>query len=250
MTDCIYKIDYMGTDPSQDTCKDNAMKITWYGHACFALESCDGIRLYTDPYDPDKAGFKPFAEAADIIIKSSSNDDFHDNDHLVPMRNGAVVVDALEVAVNAGTTTAHGIEIRAIEALEHHDHPKGHPDRNAMYRFDVDGISFGHMGDMGNDFSEAQLEFFEDIDVLLSLAGGFPVISLDVLAQVISRLRPRLVIPMHFRTLCYKPADSLFITEFLKLFDKQDVSFATRSSVTLDKGDLPNSTRALVLAYV
>ena len=29
------------------------MKITWYGHACFALESADG-RVVFDPYAPGK----------------------------------------------------------------------------------------------------------------------------------------------------------------------------------------------------
>ena len=26
------------------------MKLTWYGHACFLLESDGGMRLLTDPY--------------------------------------------------------------------------------------------------------------------------------------------------------------------------------------------------------
>ena len=226
------------------------MKITWYGQACFAIENSEGIRIYTDPYDPEKAGFKQFRDPADIVIKSSSNDDFHDNDHLVPKLAGAKVIDALELALNGTDITTHGIGFSAIEAMEHLDHPSGHPDQNAMYRFAIDAIEVGHMGDMGNDFSEEQLGFFKNVDILLSHAGGFPVITLDELERIIGIVQPKLVIPMHFRTLCYKPQEMLFISEFLKLFDNNDIDFACTSTVTLNKEDLPNSTRALILAYV
>ena len=94
------------------------MKITWYGQACFEIESNLGTIIYTDPYDPETSGFKPFSTKADIVIKSSSNDDFHDNDHLVPKKENAAVIDALEVALNGGTTESHGISFATIEAME------------------------------------------------------------------------------------------------------------------------------------
>ena len=226
------------------------MKITWYGQACFEIVSSEGTVIYTDPYDPDKAGFKPFASQADIVSKSSSNDDFHDNDHLVPKKINATVIDALEVSLQGGSLESHGITFETIEAMEHSQHPSGHPDQNAMYKFSVDGISIGHMGDMGNDFSDDQLDFFMDIDILLSHAGGFPVISLDELSRIVGITKPRLVIPMHFRTLCYKPKNMYFITECLKYFPEDIVDFASSSTVELQKKDLPEKTRMLVLAYV
>ena len=230
------------------------MKITWYGQASFGIESASGLRIVTDPYDPEKAGFKPFPDPADIVIKSSSSDDFHDNDHLVPKKDGAAVIDALVVASEQGTgqgaTESHGIRFATIEAMEHQDHPSGHPDQNAMYRFTVDGISFGHMGDMGEDFSPAQMEFFRDVDVLLSHAGGFPVISLEELQRIIGETRPRLVIPMHFRTLCFKPGTMHFITEFLKLFPEDEVDFAFTCDTELEAESLPEPTRVLVLDYL
>ena len=78
------------------------MKITWYGQASFGIESSDGIKIVTDPYNYETSGFKPFSEPADIVIKSSSNDSFHDNDHLVPKKEGAKVIDALPVALETG----------------------------------------------------------------------------------------------------------------------------------------------------
>ncbi len=226
------------------------MKITWYGQASFGIETESGLRIVTDPYDPEKAGFKPFPDPADIVIKSSSSDDFHDNDHLVPKKEGATVIDALVVASGPETADSHGIRFSTIEAMEHEDHPSGHPDQNAMYRFTVDGIKVGHMGDMGQDFSPAHMAFFRDIDVLLSHAGGFPVISLEELQRIIRETRPRIVIPMHFRTLCFKPRMMHFIPEFLKLFPEEEVDFAFSSETELSADSLPEPTRALVLDYI
>ena len=137
------------------------MKITWYGQASFAIESDGGTRIVTDPYDPEKAGFRSFSDPADIVIKSSSNDDFHDNDHLVPKRDGATVIDALEVALGSKEASSHGITFNAIEAMEHLEHPSRDPDQNAMYRFNVDGIEIGHMGDMGKRFFRRAAVLFQ-----------------------------------------------------------------------------------------
>ncbi len=223
------------------------VSFTWYGQASFGIRREDGLLIVTDPYDPEKAGFRPFPDGADIVIKSSSNDDFHDNDHLVPKKPGATVIDALVVSLDGGKTESHGIEFRAIEALEHVDHPSGHPDQNAMYRFRVEDIEIGHMGDMGNDFSDAQMAFFEGIDVLLGHAGGFPVISLEELQRVVRTVEPRLLIPMHYCTPCYKLQNMYGISEFLKHFPASQVDFAGSCSVEVSSDSLPGETRAIVL---
>lgn len=232
------------------------MKLTWYGQAAFGIEARDGTFVVTDPYDPDKAGYRPFPTPADLVVKSSSDDDYHDNDHLVPKREGARVIDALELAEGEGVTESHGIAVQAIEAGEHEDHPSGDPDRNAMYRLRIDGLEIGHMGDMGNDFSEVQLRFFEGIDVLLAHAGGFPVISLAECRRVIEHVRPRLVVPMHFRTLALRPQTMHWIGAFVDEMGTGNVDFATRHTVEITRETLPERprspdrpARSLVLAY-
>ncbi len=52
------------------------MKITFYAHASFRLEA-DGIAIVTDPFSPEKSGFDPINEPADIVLMSSDTDDFH-----------------------------------------------------------------------------------------------------------------------------------------------------------------------------
>jgi len=225
------------------------MKLTWYGHASFLIESNAGIRIVTDPYNPQVAGFKDFPDAADIVIMSSDNDRFHCNEQLVPKREGAEVINALTVAQKGGSYESHGISFKAIEAMEHLQHHEHNPDQNGMYRFNVDGIEIGHMGDVGNSFSEAQIEFFKDVDVLLALAGGYPTVELSELKRIITQAKPKYVVPMHFRTLAYKPRNTFFIHEFLSYFADEDVDFAFVNHVTLDRAAIPASTRVLVLDH-
>jgi len=225
------------------------MKITWYGQASFGIEH-ENVLIVTDPYDPDKSGFKPFPKNADIIIKSSSSDDFHDNDHLVPKKENYNVIDALVLAQTSKTTTSHGLIFKAIEAMENLDHDSHDPNQNAMYRFNVNDIEIGHMGDMGNNFSEEQMKFFEGIDILLSHAGGFPVISLEELNRIVNTVKPKLVIPMHFRTLCFKPQKMHFINSFIESFGNHRIEFACTSSIEINPSDLPNQTKAIVLDYL
>ena len=224
------------------------MKLRWYGQASFRVTADDGTSVVTDPYTPETAGYPPVADAADIAIISSDNDSFHCRADLIP--GNPTVINALALARNGGEQVERGIPFRAIEAMEALNHKYHDPDQNGMYRFTVDGVSIGHMGDVGNPLSEAQIAFFEGVDVLLALAGGHPTIELDDLMTVIRAARPRLVVPMHFRTLSYKPRNIYWIEEFLRYFDDADVDFACATEVELHRDQLPEPTRVLVVDYV
>ena len=224
------------------------MKLTWYGHATFYVESAGGTVIVTDPYNFETSGYAPLDKEADIVVISSATDDFHNNAHLVA--GNPSVVNALELAQSGEPHAERGITFHATEAMENVSHREGHPDQNGMYRFEVDGISIGHMGDVGNALSEPQLEFFQGTDILLALAGGYPVIALDDLKHVIDRVKPKLVIPMHFQTLRLKTNDALWLGDFLGYFDKSEIDFAGGSTVMLDKEGLPEGTRVLLLDNV
>lgn len=223
------------------------MNLKWYGHASFRLTASDGTSLITDPYTPETAGYLPVSEPTDIVVVSSDNDKFHCRADLIP--GSPAVINALTLAREGGHTTVKGIEIRAIEAMEALDHAFHDPDQNGMYRVVMDGLHIGHMGDVGNPLSDEQMRFFEGLDVLLALAGGHPTIALDDLKAIIDRVQPKYVVPMHFRTLRYKPRNTFWIQSFLDYFPVEQVDFAFDYQVTLTRDTLPASTRVLVLTH-
>jgi L-ascorbate metabolism protein UlaG (beta-lactamase superfamily) len=224
------------------------MKLKWYGQACFLITADSGLKIVTDPYTPETSGYNPVEEAADLVIRSSDNDSFHCRADLIP--GSPAVITALDAARSGGQRTEKGITVYAIEAMEALNHRYHDPDQNGMYRFTVDGVSIGHMGDVGNPLSDAQIEFFKGVDVLLALAGGHPVLELDDLKTVIDGAQPKLVVPMHFQTLSYKPRNALWIESFLSYFDDEDVDFALHYEATITPAMLPERTRVLLLDYV
>jgi L-ascorbate metabolism protein UlaG (beta-lactamase superfamily) len=223
------------------------MKLKWYGHACFQIKGENGVTIVTDPYTPETAGYDPVPDPADVVVISSGNDSFHCRGDLIA--GNPTIINALDLAQNGGVRQEKGITFRAVQSMEALDHRYHDPDANGMYRFEVDGIHVGHMGDVGNPLSDEQMDFFAGLDVLLALAGDHPTIALPDLKAVIDRVQPRLVVPMHFRTLRWKPRNTLWIESFLSLFEDGDVDFAFDTKVTLTKEALPPSTRVLVLAH-
>ncbi|MGB0439056.1 MAG: MBL fold metallo-hydrolase [Paracoccaceae bacterium] len=225
------------------------MQIRWYGHAAFRVLPDDGPTVITDPYTPEGVGYAPICDPADLVLMSSDDDDAHCRGDLIA--GNPTIVNTLTVAQNGGQARACGLDIRAIEAAEWDHHPDhAVPGQNGMYRWDMDGIRMAHMGDVGNPLTDAQQAFFEDVDVLFALAGGYLTIELPDLMQMIHRTRPKLVIPMHFRTLTYRPRNTMWIDSFLNHFKDEDVDFAFGSDVTLTANDIPDSTRVLVMDYV
>ncbi len=225
------------------------MDLTWFGHAAFGLKPETGPTVITDPYTPEGVGYAPITQAADLVIISSDDDSAHCRSDLIS--GDPTVVNALSVAQAGGTTNAEGVEITAIEAAEWDHHPEhAVPGQNGMYRFTLDGIKFAHMGDVGNPLTDAQQAFFEDTDVLFALAGGYLTLELPDLMEMIHRTRPKLIIPMHFRTLTYKPRNTMWIESFLSHFKDEDVDFAFGPTHSITKDTLPERSRVLVMDYV
>ncbi|MEL6526815.1 MAG: MBL fold metallo-hydrolase [Chloroflexota bacterium] len=224
------------------------MQLKWYGHASFRITSESGLTIITDPYTPELAGYQPFTETADIVLTSSDDDDYHCRSDLIPGEPERI--NTIDIA-KEGSREVQGITIEATIAKEMEEHPYHAPGQNAMYRFEMDGIKVAHMGDIGNPFTQTQIDFLKDADVLLTLAGDVPTIKLvDLVPALQNEIKPKLIVPMHFRTLAYKPRDGFWIQSFLDYFDDADVDFAFDYEVTLTPDDIPDSTRVLVIDYV
>jgi len=223
------------------------MKIKWYGQAAFRLVADDGFTIITDPYTPEILGYEPIPDPADLVIVSSDNDEAHCRFDLI--KGDPAVVNALTVAQNGGSHTEAGKAVKAIQAMEWIHHEEHDPDQNGMYRFEVDGMQIAHMGDVGNPLTDEQIAFFHDLDILLALVGGSPTIPLDALFKMLEVTKPKLIIPMHFRTLTYIPRNTHWIHTFLSHYDDADVDFAFNYETTITKADIPDSTRVLVMDY-
>ena len=209
------------------------MKIKWLGHASFLITSDSGTRIITDPYTTRQdLAYGEIKESADIVTVSHDHGDHN---------NVAAVGGNPEVV--RGTTEVKGIKFKGIPT--YHDDAKGSKrGNNTMLCFEVDGVKVCHLGDLGHPLSNEQVNELGETDVLLIPVGGLYTIDAATASQVCDQLKPKVIIPMHFKNnKCNFPISR--VDEFLK--GKSNVTQPDASEVEFKAGELPTPAQIMVL---
>ena len=136
-----------------------------------------------------------------------------------------------------------GISIKAVETA-HDDKGGSQRGKNTIFCFNVDGIHVCYAGDLGHELTAEQVKALGKVDVLMIPVGGFFTIDAGTAAKVCDQLKPKVIIPMHFKTakLGLPIAD---VEPFLK--DKGNVTRSKESGIELKAGKLPGLTQIIVL---
>lgn len=163
------------------------MRIIWHGHSCFEIK--DTVTVVTDPHDGKSIGIKTPLVKADIILVT--HDHFDHNCVRIVRGDPSVVRDP-------GERSLRGVRVNGVQTF--HDLESGaRRGRNIVYHFELDGIRFCHCGDLGHDLTEDQVRAIGPVDVLFVPVGGVFTIDGAQARALVSKLRPRVAIPMHFR---------------------------------------------------
>lgn len=225
------------------------MRITWYGHAAFAVEGSPSngntVKVILDPYNyPDCGGYLPVDDSADVVSVSHDNQRYHSD--VSTIRGEPVILEALEIV--GASRTIQGVEFSAMEVYE--DREGNGP--NAMVKFTLDGLTVAHQGDLGHPLEGAALEFLKGADILLALAGGPPTIEVPDLVRLVGETRPKLVFPMHYKTpkvnLNILPVDA-FLDAFLESAGDLEVIRPGTSVHEVARESLPEETTVVVLDH-
>jgi L-ascorbate metabolism protein UlaG (beta-lactamase superfamily) len=100
----------------------------------------------------------------------------------------------------AGTLDSPIGEVVAI-ASEHDDAAGTARGPNTIFAFDLDGVRVAHFGDFGQrELRSEQAAALEGTELLFLPVGGGPTIGAETAAAIVETLRPRWVVPMHYRT--------------------------------------------------
>ena len=147
------------------------MRITWYGHAAFLIET-GGLRIILDPYrSPDCGGYEPIAEPADLVVVSHENDRYHS--HLGQIVPPFETVRGSRIA--ARRARLQGIRFEAVHVFET---PERLPeDEVAIVHFRSEDLHVVFLGDLGHPLTEAELAPLAGADIVLAAAGGPPTID-------------------------------------------------------------------------
>ena len=176
------------------------VKLTYHAHACFTLEY-QGTRAVIDPYAP---GMIP--GAPDLYLRSEAVYCSHSHaDHNYPQ--------AVEL------TDATSLPWTVAEFETPHDDCGGAKrGMNTVRIFDCGGIRIAHLGDLGCFPDEALSNALEGVDCMLIPVGGYYTINSQTAAQIIKTVKPKIAIPMHYRTDKTGFDEISHIDDFCKLY--------------------------------
>jgi L-ascorbate metabolism protein UlaG (beta-lactamase superfamily) len=216
------------------------MKITWYGHAAFKIVTSDGTRVIVDPYEQGAFGgalsYGEITDEADVVLISH---DHADHSHVRDIKGKFTRID------KTGSYNVDKLKITGIPTF--HDPTQGKErGANLLFLIEADDLRLIHMGDLGHLLSKDMAQSIGDVDILLVPVGGFYTIDAKEATDVVETLKPRIVIPMHFKTRkCDFPIAP--VEDFVK--GKADVQFIEGAELEVTKAGLPTSTRIMVLKY-
>lgn len=207
-------------------------KITFFGHAMFLIESSSGTKIGIDPYNEQVKSNLPDV-SADVVLVSHGHFD-HANTSL--FKGNPRIIESLE------KTTVNNISIEGM--LCYHDEVKGAKrGENIMFKFEVDGIKFAHLGDLGHIPNDDQINWLKDVDILLLPVGGVYTINADSALKIINKIQPPVAIPMHYREKDTK-VDVNTIDNFIgKIKNFRELGH----TITVNKNSLPENTEIWIL---
>lgn len=209
------------------------MYITWLGQSCFKIQGKE-VTIATDPYEPN-LGLKPFYLKADIVTVSH---DHHDHNYVKAIKGHPFIIS------HPGEYEIKKVFIYGIPSW--HDNKEGKErGANTIYLFEFEDLKIVHLGDLGSDLADEQLEKLEGADILMIPIGGTYTLEAKGAAHVISQIEPKIVIPMHYKI----PGLKVNI-DGLNKFSKEMGVKETESldKLKINKKDLPmEETKIIIL---
>jgi len=212
------------------------LEITWLGHSCFRLKG-KAVNIVTDPCPPS-LGYSIGKLPADIVTISHP----HTGHTFIQTITGE-----FRVLQGPGEYELKNTFVTGISTW--HDQVKGENlGKNTVYILEIDGLILCHLGDIGHLPSPELTEEIGDIDILFIPVGGISTLSGTLAAEMVRRLTPKLVIPMHYRTPVLtrdlEPVDRFLKELGLKETPRQPKLSVTRSSLPV------NTPQVIVLEYL
>ena len=159
------------------------MTISWYGEACFLLES-SGIIVLIEP--PQKeSGLVPPRLKSDILIYSA------------PRGNKTLSGESIDntfVIDSPGEYEVKNINISGIG-----------DDENIIYAIEMDDVKMIHFGFLKKEPNNEKLEIIGEPDIVFAPVGGLPagkqdlkdeLFDAEAAMKLINKMEPKIAIPM------------------------------------------------------
>ena len=156
------------------------MKIKYLGHSCFQIFS-ETQSVVIDPYsDGSVPGLNPLRVKANAVYCSHQHAD----------HNGVSCVEF----------DGEDADFTRTQIASWHDDQQGAlRGPNTIQVFECEDKRIAHLGDLGCDLDDEQRAQLQDLDVLMIPVGGYFTIDAKQAAKIVLELKPKCVIPMHYK---------------------------------------------------
>ncbi|MCF7924123.1 MAG: MBL fold metallo-hydrolase [Candidatus Izimaplasma sp.] len=183
------------------------MVIEWYGHSCFKI-TANHYSIVLDPYNPKMIpGLNHLNLDANIVLASHQHDDHNYfkavniNDKLKPKQLEISFLDTFHDDSNGAKRGDNKITV--IQNLS---------------------IKLAHLGDLGCELTKEKIKKLKDLDVLLIPIGGYYTIDALKAKKICDLLKPKVIIPMHYRTKNHGFDVLDTRDKFIQLFNKKPIT--------------------------
>jgi L-ascorbate metabolism protein UlaG (beta-lactamase superfamily) len=137
--------------------------------------------------------------------------------------------------------------ISPVNPVYHDDQQGAVRGRNTIFVLEVDGLRIAHLGDLGHVLTPDMVQSIGEIDILLVPVGGNYTLDAAMATEVVDQLRPRAIIPMHYKTPVMRedwPGSG--VEPFL---ENKRVTRPNRSFIELSSNKLPDQCTVIILDY-
>ena len=187
------------------------MIITCLGHAEFLLELENGMNIVIDPFDAS-CGYPVHNVRADAVLVSHGH---HDHSAVENVDGYSQVISEPGVY-----TLAPDVVVTAIPAW-HDDAEGAKRGRTLLFMIDAEDLHIAHLGDLGHLPDAEQIRTLHHSDTLMIPVGGFYTIDAKTAYETVSVLRPRIILPMHYRTKYNADWPIAPVDDFLSLYPEE-----------------------------
>ncbi|MEK7158249.1 MAG: MBL fold metallo-hydrolase [Patescibacteria group bacterium] len=199
------------------------MHITWHGNSFIKLQNGDRTILL-DPFVKQHGITAPRLQKADIVVFSSPS-----------FSEDYAIKDAFTIL----TPGEYEVKSAFVWALSV-------PGGQMISMIDVDQVRYVHLGQISaldNGLLEKELEVIEGADVLFIPVGGAPTLDAKRAAEVVSKIEPRVIIPI----MMHIPGTSLKLSPATAFTKEMGVTAEPQDKIKISKSDLPQEETKVFL---
>ena len=210
-------------------------RLRFQGHATFLIESSQGVRAATD-YNDHVSVPLPL-DAVTMNKAHSTHFTYHPDPRIGQVLRGwSESGGEIEHDVRIGDLRIRNLQTNIRDWAGGTEYLG-----NSIFVFETGQMCIAHLGHLHHDLTAEHLRRLGQIDVLLVPVDGSYTLDQAGMMNVIEKIGPRLVVPMHF-------FGTSTLDRFLRLAaERFDVERRDRPELMLVKDELPVRTKVVVL---